>query len=203
MRAQGWRWPAISPSDALRRRFVPEHQPADGERLDRIAGQAGRRLRIVVAGDPEPVAAGHQRGEIDADGVGQARRAVAIVKAVAEADDDPRAVVIDHRLQPEQRRRGVVRRNEHAAPRQRRAFFEMQVGDAEQPERRGNTARRGGRTAPSRRRSRSAAAWASPARNIGSAFTACCPSPLRSGLPPPTEASRRPRRRPAPGPPPA
>ena len=58
------------------RRLVAEEQRADGERLaPSRRGRPAGGLGIVVAGDPEPVAARHQRGKAGAERLGQARRA--------------------------------------------------------------------------------------------------------------------------------
>ena len=54
---------------------------------------------------------------------------VAVVKAVAERDHRARIVPRDHRGEPRQRRSGVERRQQHAAPGVARTLFEMQVGD--------------------------------------------------------------------------
>ena len=43
--------------------FVAEGEPADGEAVEAHAGEAGGEIGIVVAGDPDPVAAGLERGE--------------------------------------------------------------------------------------------------------------------------------------------
>ena len=73
----------------LARRRVGAGGVAEGEGADPglgpVAAAEGERRRVVVAGDPEPVAAGHERGEAVALGQGRAGRAV--VEAVAEADD--------------------------------------------------------------------------------------------------------------------
>ena len=194
----------------LGRRLVAEGQRADRQRLDRVAGQAGRRLRIVVAGDPEPVAPRHHRRKIEPHPARQARCALAVMKTVAEADDNSRPVVVDHRLEPQQRRHRVVGRHQHAAPRQRRALFEMQVGDAEQAEVRekeraaavaerglaGHRDLRGMGRARKKYRFR-------PSHCLPLLSRLVFPSPLRSALPLPTEANRPPRRRPVRGRPPA
>ena len=134
MRAQGCRCPAISPGgdfvDGSWRKVSAPTASASTVSPGRPAGGRGSWL----PDDPEPVASGHHRGKVEPHPVRQARCALAVMKTVAEADHDLRPVVVDDRLEPQQRRGGVVGRHQHAAPRQRRALFQMQVGDAEQAE---------------------------------------------------------------------
>ena len=206
MRAQGCRCPAISPGgdffDGSWRKVSAPTASASTVSPGRPAGGRGSWLP-ATQNQSRPAIIAERSSRIRS---GQARRALAVMKAVAEADHDFRPVVVDHRLEPQQRRDGVVGRHQHAAPRQRRALFQMQVGDAEQAE-----LREIERAAPVAERRlaghRDLGAWAAPGRNIGSAPLTVClysplafPSPLRSTLPPPTEASRPPRRRPARGP---
>ena len=61
--------------------------------------------------------------------------ALAVVKAVAEADDDRRIVLGDHRSELRQCRRRIVGRDQHAAAGEGRTLFQMQVGDHQQPRR--------------------------------------------------------------------
>ena len=61
------------------------------------AADALGRLGIVIAGDPDPVAAALQAAQRRAVGVGEARRAAAVVEAVAERDHHARRVARDQR----------------------------------------------------------------------------------------------------------
>ena len=53
------------------------------------------------------------------------------MKTVAERDDEPRRVARDQTSQARERRRRIVRRQQHTARREGRAFFQMQIGDRE------------------------------------------------------------------------
>ena len=86
----------------------------------------------MVAGDPEPIAAALQRFERGAADIVHSRRPIAVVKAVAERDDKTRCVTLDEPGEPGQGRRRIVRRQQHAARGEGRAFFQMQIGDREQ-----------------------------------------------------------------------
>ncbi len=69
-------------------RLVAEGDRADRDFIGDGAAEIARQHRIVIARDPDPVAAGLERG----DGVAIVRRQPlmrgAIVKTVAERDDD-------------------------------------------------------------------------------------------------------------------
>jgi len=90
-----------------------------------------RRFRVVIAGDPDPVPGALQRPERRAIARSEPVRAAAVVKAVAQCDDDARRVAANQPAQTFERRCGVVRRQQHAAPGIARAFFQVQVGDRE------------------------------------------------------------------------
>ena len=69
----------------------------------------------MVAGDPDPIAAeleGFQRGAIAAR---HAQWAMVVVKVVAQSDHETRRVALNEAREPRQSRRGVVRRQQHAA----------------------------------------------------------------------------------------
>ena len=85
----------------------------------------------MIARDPDPIATALQRRKRHAADIGHARRPAAVVKAIAECDDEPRRIPLDETRQSAERRRRIVRRQEHAARREGRAFFEMQIGDDE------------------------------------------------------------------------
>ena len=65
--AAGWRWPAISPSARPAGGFVAEGERGRRQRVEAHAVEPVRQLRIVVAGDPDPVAAGLQCGRAPRD----------------------------------------------------------------------------------------------------------------------------------------
>ncbi len=118
---------------SLALRFMPE-----GERPDRDCGRehaadTDGRIGIVVAGDPEPVAALLQGADRFAIFGTQPPRAVAIVETVAEREYRARPVAHDRFAKPRQRRRRVVGRQQRAMAREARGLLEMQVGDREQP----------------------------------------------------------------------
>ena len=95
------------------------------ERAANILGGFG----IVVAGDPDPVAATLQGGQTCAIASLQPRRTAAVMETVAERDHRARRVMRDQTRQPRQRGGRVIRRQELAARGVARAFFQMQVGD--------------------------------------------------------------------------
>ena len=129
-RATGCRWPAISPALRLRRRLMPKRQTAERQNIGEPAADIVAPVGIVIAGDPDPIAAVLQRFERDAAAIAHSRRAAAIVKAVAERNDTTRRVALDEPGEPRQGRRRVVRRQQHAARGEGRTFFQMQIGDA-------------------------------------------------------------------------
>ena len=71
----------------LRRRFVTERQRAERQGLGKPAADIVGRIGIVIAGDPQPVAAALQRFEPGAADVAHARRSAAVMKTVAQRDD--------------------------------------------------------------------------------------------------------------------
>ena len=105
---------------------------ADADFAGDDAAEIGRQCRIVIAGDPDPVAARLQRRHGVAVRRGQPLMGGAIVKTVAERDHHAGIVARDHGRKTAQRRRGVVRRQQHAARGKARAFFQMQIGNDEQ-----------------------------------------------------------------------
>ena len=110
------------------------------------------RIGIVVAGDPDPVAAALQASQRGAVGVGEPRRAAAVMEAVAERDHHARRIARDQRAEPRQRRRRVVGRQQHAARGEARAFFQMQIGDRRAGPAPANRGRRPDRRQARRRR---------------------------------------------------
>ena len=112
-------------------RLVAEGQPAIMHLVDRLAGQIDRAVRIVVAVDPDPLATARHGDDQAAEFLRQMRGADAVVKIVAKRDDEFRIVAGDDGGKNGQRRQGVVRRQQHAAPREGRTLFQMQIGDDE------------------------------------------------------------------------
>src|SRR5690606_16476697 len=98
-------------------------QSADRQFTHGIARQARGGIRIMVASDPEPLTAGNQEFELLAERSGQALRTPAVMKGIAQADDDPRLIFGDHRLKAEQRRGRVVRWDQDTAPSEGGALF--------------------------------------------------------------------------------
>jgi len=80
---------------AVRRRLMAEGEHADRKLGGDAAADALRRIGIVIAGKPEPIAAALQSGERAARNVRHARGAAAVVKAVAQSHDQGGAVVLD------------------------------------------------------------------------------------------------------------
>ena len=75
--------------------LVAEYQPADGERFHGLAGDTGRRVGIVIAGDPDPVAPDLKRREQRAIARGEPGGGLGIVEGIAERDDDAGAKPFD------------------------------------------------------------------------------------------------------------
>ena len=113
-------------------RLVAEHDPAQRHLGCDHAAEIGRQRRIVIAGNPDPVTRRLQSRQRIAIRRRQPLVRIAIVKAVAERDHDARIIMRDDSREPRKRRLGVIGRQQHAAGREARALFEMQVGDDEQ-----------------------------------------------------------------------
>ena len=127
---------------------MPKNQATDRDLADGFAGQALRRVAlslsgdayhlrrvgIVVACDPEPVAARHHRRQLGTKNVGHVCGALAVVKTVTKADHHLRIIVGNNGRKPDQRCRGVIWRNERAPSGIGCALFEMKVGHGKQIE---------------------------------------------------------------------
>ena len=114
-RATGCRWPAISPAAApaaARGGTSARRSPASRP----IRRRARGRLGIVVAGDPDPVAAALQRRSVARSLVARRARARRRHGSCRRARS-PRAArsARSDLRQPRQRRRGVIGRQQHAA----------------------------------------------------------------------------------------
>ena len=114
------------------RRLVAKHQRAERQNVGETAADAVGEIGIVIAGDPDPVAAALEQGERRTIAAAHARRSMIVMKAVAQRDDKTRRIALDQARQPRQRRRRIVRRQQHAALGEGRAFFQMQIGDDKQ-----------------------------------------------------------------------
>src|SRR5579885_3784977 len=76
-------------------RQMPERDAAERERVVEYAADARDGRRIVVASEPDPLAAALQREQAIAVGARKPRRAAIVVEAVAESEDDARLVARD------------------------------------------------------------------------------------------------------------
>ena len=117
---------------------VRQRGVAEGERAGAELGQvaAGEREGggVVVAGDPDPVAAGHEREEARRVARGERGAGGAVVEAVAEADDGGRRERGDLGGEAVEGLGGLVGRQQRAAAAgEALGLAEVQVGDAEQP----------------------------------------------------------------------
>src|SRR6185437_1316655 len=79
---------------------LPGRQMTEGERAERerdgeTAADILRRFRIVIAGDPDPVAAALKRGKFRAVTVREPRRAAAVMEAIAKRNDATRRITRD------------------------------------------------------------------------------------------------------------
>ena len=95
-------------------RLVAERERAELERRKKPAADALGWVGIVVARDPDPVAAALQASQRGAVGVGQTRRTASVVEAVAQRHNHARRIARDQRREPCQRGRRVVGRQQHA-----------------------------------------------------------------------------------------
>ena len=107
----------------LRRGFsgvglVPQHDAAERQHLAHGPAQLRRRLRVVVAAQPDPVAAPLQSRPATRDPRRDARDGPAVVQAVAEHDHGARTVSRQHDRQ--RRQRGALNRRAAASCRARR-----------------------------------------------------------------------------------
>ena len=96
------------------------------------AAEIGRQRRIVIAGNPDPVAPHLECRDSIAIGRGQPLMGIAVVKTVAECNHHARVMPCDDGSEPAQRRHRVVGRQQHAAGGETGAFFQMQIRDDQQ-----------------------------------------------------------------------
>src|ERR1700674_4049430 len=111
-------------------RLVAGGKGADPEHLVGAAADAVH-VRVVVAGEPDPVAAALQCGKVRAVLLGETAGPLAVMEAVAERDQRLRGKARDHVGKAQERRRSVVGRQQLAARCKARALLEVQIGDDE------------------------------------------------------------------------
>jgi hypothetical protein len=114
------------------RRLVAEGEAGIVQFVSGLTGQVDGAVRIVVAVDPDPVAAAREFGNLRTEDIRQMGRADAVVEIVAEADNDGGIVPRDDGFQHLERGERIVGRQHHAAAREGGALLQMQVGDDEQ-----------------------------------------------------------------------
>jgi hypothetical protein len=113
--------------------LVAEDERAEAER-SQVAAAEGQRGGIVVAGDPDPVAPGHEGGEAGRVVIADSLAGGAVVEAVAEADDDGRRQRRDLVGEAVEGLGSLVGRKQRAAAAgQPLGLAKVEVGDAEQP----------------------------------------------------------------------
>ena len=111
-----------------RRRLVAQADVADRQMGGMVAVECFRGRRIVIAGDPQPVASGLHRAQRPHVVRQQAGGGGTVVETVAERHHTARVETLHHRGKPAQRGGRVVRRQEDAARGVGGAFLEVQVG---------------------------------------------------------------------------
>ena len=113
-------------------RQVTEGQRTQGQAVSVRAPDTVRRFGIVIAGEPDPLAAALHAAQAFAIAIAMPRRAAAVVKTVAECHDTARPVIRNQMRQTSQRARGVVGRQQLPTRGKARAFLQMQVGDRQE-----------------------------------------------------------------------
>jgi hypothetical protein len=88
------------PVACVRGGLVAERQRAERQRGGEFAADAVRRMGIVIARNPQPIATALQRRERGAVRRCHAQRSAAIVEAVAERDHQPRCIALDQVRHP-------------------------------------------------------------------------------------------------------
>jgi len=111
--------------------LVTKNQTTDGQFKRHATAKPARRLWIVIAFDPNPVGATDERGELRPLGVIQTVGSLRVVEGIPQRNDARRRVACHHRSDTLQRGARVVGRQQRTAPCQRRAFFEVDVGEDE------------------------------------------------------------------------
>jgi len=111
----------------LRHRLVAKQQRTKRQRFGKNAANAIGRIRVVVAGDPDPVATALKLHKFGAIGGSEARRSALIVEIVSERDDDAHGVARQYSGKPLKGRCGVIGRQQNASRREGRSFLKMQV----------------------------------------------------------------------------
>ncbi len=111
---------------------MTEGERADGEGGNAGAGEVAGEVPIVVAGDPDPIAAGLQSGERGAVPRRQSTGATVVVEAVAQGHHGAGLEARDQRSKPGKGLAGIVGRQHLPAAGEGRTLFEMEVGNGEQ-----------------------------------------------------------------------
>ena len=110
-------------------RQMAEQQAAQSNLARNSAAEPFGRLGIVIAFHPDPFRVRDHRGQCRTFLGVQPLRRPAVVKRVAQRDDARRRMPRHRFAHPADRGAGVVRRQQVAAVRERRAFLKMQVGE--------------------------------------------------------------------------
>ncbi len=112
-------------------RLMTECQGTNRQHCMEAATDAVGRFRVVIAGDPDPLAPSLERGQRGAVRRRDPPGSVSVVETVAERDHHARRIAGDESRDPRERPARIIWRQQDAARREARAFFQMQVGDRE------------------------------------------------------------------------
>src|SRR5262245_9900173 len=93
------------------------------------AAQLSGRRRIVIAGDPQPVAAGGKLAEALEICSSEPLIRRRVMEAVAEADRQLRLATLHQSRKTRKRRSRVIGRQQRAVTGEARAFLEVEIGD--------------------------------------------------------------------------
>jgi hypothetical protein len=113
--------------------FVAKNQATDCGGFQIVAGDAGGCCRIVISSNPDPVSAALQMRKRFLIMGAQTVGAIDIMKGIAEGQHTSWFEPLDQASEPGQCLGGIVWRNKLAAPRERRAFLEVKIGNDQQP----------------------------------------------------------------------
>src|SRR5579883_625806 len=96
-------------------RLVAKQNSADFELSEPHAAEICRQDRIMIAGDPDPVASALQASKQDPIGAAEPFAAADVMERIAERDDGTRRVAGDQYRKSGKRRRRIIGRQEDAA----------------------------------------------------------------------------------------